>query len=65
MNNAEMKGRKFTPPDSPKWKEHSPALVPDHDNESLRLIGTTKFQTRGDIKNILVTGGAGFMFVDP
>ena len=59
-----MKGRRFTPPDSPKWKEDSPSLLPNDDDESLKLIGTTKFKTRGDIKNILVTGGAGFMFVN-
>lgn len=31
------------------------------DDESLRLIGTTKFEPRSDIKNVLITGGAGFM----
>lgn len=25
------------------------------------LIGTTKFETRPDVRNIMVTGGAGFM----
>ncbi|PLB53460.1 dTDP-D-glucose 4,6-dehydratase-like protein [Aspergillus steynii IBT 23096] len=29
--------------------------------ESLQLIGTTKFEPRSDIKNILITGGAGFI----
>lgn len=31
------------------------------DHETLRLIGTTKFVPRSDIKNIMITGGAGFM----
>jgi hypothetical protein len=25
------------------------------------LIGTTKFEPRSDVKNIMITGGAGFM----
>jgi hypothetical protein len=31
------------------------------DHESLCLIGTTQFEPRSDVKNILITGGAGFM----
>jgi hypothetical protein len=25
------------------------------------LVGTTKFEPRSDVKNIMITGGAGFM----
>lgn len=31
------------------------------DLETRRLIGTTRFEPRNDVKNILITGGAGFM----
>lgn len=31
------------------------------DSDARRLIGTTRFEPRGDVKNILITGGAGFM----
>ncbi|AEO58698.1 dTDP-D-glucose 4,6-dehydratase-like protein [Thermothelomyces thermophilus ATCC 42464] len=55
---------KFTPPDSPRWKERvsveSITLTSD-DNDALKLIGTTRFEPRSDIKNILITGGAGFI----
>jgi len=33
------------------------------DHESLRLIGTTRFEPLSDVKTILITGGAGFMLV--
>lgn len=33
------------------------------DDESLRLIGTTRFEPLSDVKTILITGGAGFMLV--
>jgi dTDP-glucose 4,6-dehydratase len=65
MNDSKMNGSKFTPPDSPSWKARSVSFLPNHDDETLTLIGTTKFEPRSDIKNILITGGAGFMFVDP
>lgn len=29
------------------------------------LTGTTKFEPLPDVKNIMITGGAGFMFVAP
>lgn len=29
------------------------------------LTGTTKFEPLPDVKNIMITGGAGFMFVTP
>jgi len=32
-------------------------------NEAPVLIGTTKFEPRPDVKNIMITGGAGFMYV--
>ena len=32
-------------------------------HESLRLIGTTRFEPLSDVKTILITGGAGFMLV--
>lgn len=35
----------------------------ESDKECLRLIGSTRFKPRRDIKSILVTGGAGFMYV--
>jgi hypothetical protein len=31
--------------------------------EAPLLIGTTKFEPRRDVKNIMITGGAGFMYV--
>ena len=65
MNNPNIIGSKFTPPDSPRWKARSASFLSSQDDETLTLIGTTKFEPRSDIKNILITGGAGFMFVDP
>jgi dTDP-glucose 4,6-dehydratase len=32
-------------------------------NEAPVLIGTTKFEPLPDVKNIMITGGAGFMYV--
>jgi dTDP-glucose 4,6-dehydratase len=29
------------------------------------LIGTTEFEPRPDVKNIMITGGAGFMYGIP
>lgn len=49
----------LTPPHSSKSSVHmsDAADCPD----SLDLIGTTKFPALDGVKNILVTGGAGFM----
>lgn len=58
-------GSKLTPPDSPRMKPRSVSLdTLTDDEETLNLIGTTRFIPRKDIKNILITGGAGFMLVD-
>lgn len=62
-NNSKLHVSKFTPPESPKLKAGLASFVSDNNDETLTLIGTTKFEPRNDIKNILVTGGAGFMFV--
>jgi hypothetical protein len=53
----------FTPPDSPKLKAEVFPLVIDQasNHDALTLVGVTKFPYRSDIKNILITGGAGFM----
>ncbi|KAI1081861.1 dTDP-D-glucose 4,6-dehydratase-like protein [Whalleya microplaca] len=51
----------MTPPDSPKWKARSVVVDNQKDQESLNLIGVTRFQPRDDVKNILITGGAGFI----
>ncbi|KAL7626002.1 hypothetical protein AAE478_002771 [Parahypoxylon ruwenzoriense] len=56
----------FTPPESPKPRArslHRHDVVAKHqsDIDSLRLIGTTRFEPLSDVKNILVTGGAGFI----
>lgn len=61
MNNPNINGSKFTPPDSPRWKARSASFLSSQDDETLTLIGTTKFEPRSDIKNILITGGAGFI----
>ncbi|KAJ5779115.1 dTDP-D-glucose 4-6-dehydratase-like protein [Penicillium paradoxum] len=57
--------RFVTPPDSPKKMlrslDHENALERPIDLENRRLIGSTRFEPRGDIKNILITGGAGFI----
>ena len=58
----------ITPPDSSTSKAQSVRhrdVVTERpsDHESLRLIGTTRFEPLGDIKTILITGGAGFMLV--
>ncbi|KAI1408608.1 NAD(P)-binding protein [Hypoxylon sp. FL1857] len=50
-----------TPPDSPKWKSSSVPIDSFADDGSLDLIGSTRFETRSDITNILITGGAGFI----
>lgn len=58
----------ITPPESSILRAQS---VPHHDvvtermsdHESLRLIGTTRFEPLSDVKTILITGGAGFMLV--
>ncbi|KAJ5657814.1 dTDP-D-glucose 4-6-dehydratase-like protein [Penicillium longicatenatum] len=47
-----------TPPPS---KGLSLATGRDNDLEGQRLIGTTRFEPRSDVKNILITGGAGFI----
>ncbi|PGH02434.1 dTDP-glucose 4,6-dehydratase [Polytolypa hystricis UAMH7299] len=53
--------RGLTPPDSPKWKARSMFVEQSADQESLGLIGYTRFEPRSDVKNILITGGAGFI----
>ncbi|KAK0637390.1 dTDP-D-glucose 4,6-dehydratase-like protein [Bombardia bombarda] len=57
-----MAPREVTPPDSPKaWKPHTLIVEHPRDDETLSLIGISRFQPRDDIKNILITGGAGFI----
>ncbi|KAH6845619.1 dTDP-D-glucose 4,6-dehydratase-like protein [Chaetomium sp. MPI-CAGE-AT-0009] len=58
-----MARQEFTPPDSPKLKPEGLPLVVEHanDHDALSLVGVTKFPYRSDIKNILITGGAGFI----
>ncbi|KAF2654189.1 dTDP-D-glucose 4,6-dehydratase-like protein [Lophiostoma macrostomum CBS 122681] len=56
-----MSSIEYTPPDSPKWKSRSIALEHPTDSETLALTGTGKFPYRSDIRNILITGGAGFI----
>jgi hypothetical protein len=56
--------RALTPPASPPLKKGlslAPARASANDIEGRRLIGTTRFEPRSDIKSILITGGAGFM----
>ncbi len=52
---------RLTPPDSPEIKARLTKPAPAFDDETLGLIGTTKFEPRTDVKNIMITGGAGFM----
>ncbi|KAJ5147565.1 dTDP-D-glucose 4-6-dehydratase-like protein [Penicillium atrosanguineum] len=54
--------RFLTPPGSPPVKK-SLALATGRasDLEGQRLIGTTRFEPRSDVKSILITGGAGFI----
>ena len=57
-----------TPPDSSiSWPQsvhhHDIATEQPSDHDSLRLIGTTRFEPLSDVKTILITGGAGFMLV--
>jgi dTDP-glucose 4,6-dehydratase len=59
-----MTSIEYTPPDSPKWKSRSIVLEHPTDSDTLALIGNGKLSCRSDIKNILITGGAGFMYVD-
>lgn len=52
-----------TPPESPKWTEKAfefPAQV-NSNHDTSKLIGVTRFEPRDDIKNIMITGGAGFI----
>ena len=57
----------LTPPDSAavsRAQSENPydtTTEPSSDHESLRLIGTTRFEPLKDVKAILITGGAGFM----
>ncbi|EFX05924.1 putative rhamnose biosynthesis enzyme 2 [Grosmannia clavigera kw1407] len=51
----------LTPPDSPGQKARLSSVLPSSYDSTLKLIGTTKFEPRSDIKNILITGGAGFI----
>ncbi|KAI5927875.1 dTDP-D-glucose 4,6-dehydratase-like protein [Camillea tinctor] len=52
---------RITPPDSPKMEAQPMVIEGSNDREGLDLIGTTRFEPRSDIKNILITGGAGFI----
>jgi dTDP-glucose 4,6-dehydratase len=61
FKNNDIKISTLTPPESPKIEEARISFPKDYDNDTLELIGSTKFEPRGDIKNILVTGGAGFI----
>ena len=59
----------FTPSDSAAVSRaqsvhhHDVFTDPLSDHESLRLIGTTRFEPLSNVKAILITGGAGFMLV--
>ncbi|KAH0034730.1 hypothetical protein KCU78_g2201, partial [Aureobasidium melanogenum] len=46
---------------SPHMSRHDSITMSLDDDDSPRLIETTKFEPAGDIKNILITGGAGFI----
>ncbi|MCJ1416067.1 hypothetical protein MMC32_002402 [Xylographa parallela] len=56
----------LTPPESSVSRaqsiHHHDVVIQDpSDQESLRLIGTTRFEPLSDVKTILITGGAGFI----
>lgn len=58
----------LTPPESsesrvPSVHHHDVVTERPGDLDSLRLIGTTRFEPMNDVKTILITGGAGFMLV--
>lgn len=53
----------FAPLDTSISKAHSIHHYDSSDHESLRLIGTTRFEPLRDVNTILITGGAGFMLV--
>ncbi|KAG9606218.1 hypothetical protein KCU77_g331, partial [Aureobasidium melanogenum] len=46
---------------SPHMSRHDSITMSLDDDDSPRPIETTKFEPAGDIKNILITGGAGFI----
>ncbi|ERF68061.1 hypothetical protein EPUS_08497 [Endocarpon pusillum Z07020] len=56
----------LTPPESsgsrvPSVHHHDVVTERPGDLDSLRLIGTTRFEPMNDVKTILITGGAGFI----
>lgn len=63
MDGQITKEFRITPPESPKWKSSPVSIIADSDDDTLTLTGSTKFEPRRDVRNILVTGGAGFMSV--